>query len=244
MGEFDKDHDGSDLDCVDLTLTEDWSLTDRVHWLLKRTIIDGKIPLGTRLVEKDLANRLKVSRSPLREAIQRLQFDGLVRIVPRKESYVVEFSEKELLDIFQVRENLEGLAVQLAAVRITNEQLDAIERELVHVQEILSDDEASYPMESNRDFHDVILEASGNKRLADIMRMLQSPFQLLRRLSAAVPGRARSALNEYFGIFEALRARDGELVRKRTCEHIQNALASTIQVIEREGEDRIDKKAS
>ena len=56
-----------------------------------------------------------------------------MRIVPRKGSYVVEFSEKELLDIFQVRENLEGLAVQLAAVRITNEQLDAIERELVHV---------------------------------------------------------------------------------------------------------------
>lgn len=232
------------LDSVDLTLTENWSLADRVYSLLKKTIIEGKIPLGARLVEKDLASRLDVSRSPLREAIQRLQFDGLVRIVPRKGSYLVEFSEKELLDIFQVREQLEGLAVQLAVETITVAQLDAMEQKLFRVQEILSDDKASYPMEDERDFHDAILEASGNKRLADIMRTLQWQFQLLRRRSGAVPGRARCALNEHLGILEALRACNGELARKRMCEHIWNSLASTIQAIEREGADGIDKKAS
>lgn len=240
MIEFDMVREDNHLDIANLTLTEDWSLADRVYLLLKKTIIEGKIPLGTRLVEKDLARRLDISRSPLREAIQRLQFDGLVRIVPRKGSYLVEFSEKELLDIFQVREQLEGLAVQLAAETITVAQLDAMEQILFRVQEILSDDKASYPMEDERDFHDAILEISGNKRLADITRTLQLQFQLLRRQSVAVPGRARCALNEHLGILEALRACDGELARKRMCKHIRNSLTSTIQAIERERADGID----
>lgn len=228
------EREGNHLVSVDLTLTQDWSLADRVYWLLKKKIVEGEIPLGTRLVEKDLASRLDVSRSPLREAIQRLQFDGLMRIVPRKGSYVVDFSEKELLDIFQVREQLEGLAVQLAAETITVAQLDAMEQKLVLVQEILSDDKASYPMEVDRDFHDAILEDSGNKQLAEIIQTLQGRLQLLRQRSGAVPGRALCALNEHFGILEALRAGDGELARKRMCEHIRNSLASTIQALERE----------
>jgi DNA-binding GntR family transcriptional regulator len=235
---------GNHLDNVDLTLTDDWSLADRVYQLLKKTILEGKIPLGARLIEKDLAQRLNVSRSPLREAIQRLQFEGLVRTVPRKGSYVIEFSEKELLDVFQVREHLEGLAAQLAADRMTPVQLDAIEQVLLQAQAVLGDDHASYPQASERDFHEAILDASRNDRLADMMRTLRWQFQLLRRRSGASHRRAHIALQEHFAILEALRAGDGELARQRMCEHIQNSMASTMLVLKSEGTGNVEKKAS
>lgn len=224
------------LDTSDFTLTDDRSLGDRVYELLKEMILEGKIPLGTRLIEKNLAKRLDISRSPLREAIQRLQFEGLVRTVPRKGSYVIQFSAQELTDIFRVREQLEALAARLAATRITNRRLDTIENDLLRVQEILeSSEEESYPRESERDFHETILHASGNGRLIDIMTTLHSQLQLLRRRSGASPERARKSLREHFAILETLRARDGEQAHERMRVHIQNSLANTLEALVMEG---------
>src|SRR5690606_12292208 len=108
-------------------------LRELVFEVLREAIITGKLRPGERLMEVQLAEELGVSRTPVREAIRKLELEGLVLMIPRRGAYVAEISMKDIADVFEIRAALEGLAAQLAAERCTPEEIENLERSLVQI---------------------------------------------------------------------------------------------------------------
>lgn len=147
-------------------------LRDVVFNTLRQGILTGSLKPGERLMEIHLANRLGVSRTPIREAIRMLELEGLVTMVPRKGAEVARISSQDLSDVLEVRRVLDGLATELACARITQEEKEELKCcENDFVKAIESKDVTKIA-KADVDFHDVILRASGNKRLIQMMNNL------------------------------------------------------------------------
>ena len=208
-------------------------LRDVVFETLRDAIITQVLKPGERLMEIQLADEMGVSRTPVREAIRKLELEGLVIMVPRKGAYVAGVSMKDIHEVYEVRAALEMLAVSLAAERITDEELDALERQVLRESEA----EASEDIDENTldnivyidtTFHDIIYQAANNQRLVQFLNILQEQLQRFRAASLSRPGRSKTALEEHKQIIEALSERNGELAAKLAKEHIDNAESAMI----------------
>ena len=176
-----------------------------------------------------------VSRTPVREAIRKLELEGLVVMVPRKGAYVAGVSMKDIHEVYEVRAALEMLAVSLAAERITDEELDALERQVLRESEAEANaDEHSLDniIYIDSSFHDIIYQAAHNQRLVQFVNILQEQLQRFRAASLSRPGRSKTALEEHKQIVEALAERNGELAAKLAKEHIDNAESAMISGME------------
>jgi DNA-binding GntR family transcriptional regulator len=183
-----------------------------VYTALKRDLLQGTIRPGERILDADICRRLKVSRTPVREALLALARDGLVRIVPRQGYFATEIGVSEALDAYQLRIVLEPLATALAARRISDEELTELRQllsELSRVEESASDTAVVDAIELNKKFHVLIAEASGNLRLA---RVLSDLLDALSRLVVVDlrtrRGTAGTWRDEHEKILAALEAHD------------------------------------
>ncbi len=210
-------------------------LRDVVFETLRDAIIKQVLKPGERLMEIQLADEMGVSRTPVREAIRKLELEGLVVMVPRKGAYVAGVSMKDIHEVYEVRAALEMLAVTLAAERITDEELDALERQ------VLKESEAEKNGDENAldniiyidsTFHDIIYQAAHNQRLVQFVNILQEQLQRFRAASLSRPGRSKTALLEHKQIVEALAERNGDLAAKLAKEHIENAENAMISGME------------
>lgn len=214
-------------------------LRDVVFETLRGSIITQVLKPGERLMEIQLADEMGVSRTPVREAIRKLELEGLVVMVPRKGAYVAGVSMKDIHEVYEVRSALEMLAVTLAAERITEEELDALERQVLRESE-----EEDKPNKGDLDsiiyidssFHDIIYQAAHNQRLVQFINILQEQLQRFRAASLSTPGRSKTALEEHKKIVEALSERNGELAAQLAREHIENAENAMILQMEEKGE--------
>ncbi|MCL6560377.1 MAG: GntR family transcriptional regulator, partial [Firmicutes bacterium] len=197
----------------------------------------GRLRPGERLMEIQLAEEMGVSRTPVREAIRKLELEGFVVMVPRKGAYVAGISVKDIVDVFEVRAALEALAAGLAAERITEEELDKLERSLVQINELSSGDNISAIVEGDINFHDVIYRASRNQRLVQIITHLQEQIHRFRMTSLSQPGRTKVAIDEHKKIVEAISDRNIELAQTLAREHIENAEQSLLNTMREEGAD-------
>lgn len=198
-------------------------LRELVFESIREAIIGGQLPPGERLMEIQLAEEMGVSRTPVREAIRKLELEGLVVMIPRKGAYVSGLSMKDISDVFEIRGALEGLAAELASERITDEELENMERHLVRISEGIEKGDITSVVEIDTDFHSMLYTASRNQRLGQIINNLREQIQRFRQTSLSYPGRMRVALEEHRRIIEAISARDAELARKLAAEHIENA---------------------
>ena len=213
-------------------------LRDVVFETLRDAIITQVLKPGERLMEIQLADEMGVSRTPVREAIRKLELEGLVVMVPRKGAYVAGVSMKDIHEVYEVRSALEMLAVTLAAERITEEELDALERQVLRESE-----EEDKPNKGDLDsiiyidssFHDIIYQAAHNQRLVQFINILQEQLRF-RAASLSTPGRSKTALEEHKKIVEALSERNGELAAQLAREHIENAENAMISQMEEKGE--------
>jgi len=206
-------------------------LREVVFEALREAIIKGVLKPGERLMEIQLAEELGVSRTPVREAFRKLELEGFVVMVPRKGAYVAGISLKDIAAVFEVRAALEGLAAGLAAERITEEELEELERILVQMAEIIEKGDLSGFVESDTRFHDVLYQTSRNQRLIQILSTLRDEIQRFRSVSLAYPGRMKEALEEHRKIVEAIAARDEDLAKKVAIEHIENAETSLLNSV-------------
>ena len=206
-------------------------LRELVFEALREAIIKGVLKPGERMMEIQLAEEMGVSRTPVREAIRKLELECLVAMVPRKGAYVADLSMKDIVEVFEIRGALEGLAAELAAERITEEELEELERYLVRIMESIGADDLSLMVEVDTDFHTQLYKASRNERLSQIISNLREQIQRFRKTSLAVPGRMKAALEEHKKIVEAISARDGVLARHLAEEHIENAENSLMDAI-------------
>ncbi|MBO4948199.1 MAG: GntR family transcriptional regulator [Peptococcaceae bacterium] len=210
-------------------------LRDVVFETLRDAIIKQVLKPGERLMEIQLADEMGVSRTPVREAIRKLELEGLVVMVPRKGAYVAGVSMKDIHEVYEVRAALEMLAVSLAAERITDEELDALERQVLRESEAEANaDEHSLDniIYIDSSFHDIIYQAAHNQRLVQFVNILQEQLQRFRAASLSRPGRSKTALEEHKQIVEALAERNGELAAKLAKEHIDNAESAMISGME------------
>ncbi len=195
-------------------------LREIVYEELKRQIMIGEIAPGTRMMEVELADEMGVSRTPIREAIRKLEKEGLVSIEPRRGAYAAEVSIKEMLDVLEVREFLEGMAAGLAAEKYTKEDeagliavTDAYKNAVIsgEIQEIVKADAA---------FHQFIVNMSGNKTLVQMVSQVQELSLRFRYLFYDDFSRFEQLPTEHKEIVEAIMQGNREKARVEMSGHI------------------------
>lgn len=144
-------------------------LRDVVFRTLREAILEGELKPGERLMEIQLANRLGVSRTPIREAIRMLELEGLVIMIPRKGAIVAEITEKNLTDVLEVRRVLEELAVELSAARITDDQLVELEKAAEDFKRELDTGSVNDIARCDEAFHCIIMDSTENEKLVQLL---------------------------------------------------------------------------
>lgn len=173
-------------------------------------------------MEIKLANQLGVSRTPIREAIRKLELDGLVLIVPRRGAEVAQITEKSLRDVLEVRRSLEALAVQLACERIDSQGLQDLKNAEEDFEKVLGNDDITVVAEADVAFHDVIYMATDNQRLIQLLsnfreQMYRYRVEYLKRKESHP-----KLLEEHQGIICAIEKGDVTTATMITCQHINN----------------------
>ncbi|WP_198851429.1 GntR family transcriptional regulator [Alicyclobacillus sp. SO9] len=181
----------------------------RVYQILREQILLGELKAGERLIERELAERLRISRTPVREALRKLDSEGFIEIIPRRGGIVVELTDKDILDMFRILETLEVLAVRQAAERITPSQQDMLNQiDVTDASQMIA----------------AICEVAKNKKLTDMLRSLLDMIRATARLGREQPGRAEEAAHEHREIIKAVQAGDGDAAEEYIHLHVQQSV--------------------
>lgn len=206
-------------------------LRDVVFNTLRQAILRGELKPGERLMEIQLANKLGVSRTPIREALRKLELEGLVNMVPRKGAEVADITEKSLRDVLEVRKALEELSVQLACEKITEEEIEELKRVAERFKDTLDDQDVTKIAEADVAFHDVIYTATDNQKLILLLNNLREQMYRYRveylKKEEAYP----QLIAEHEELIDNISKRNKEEATRIMCEHIDNQVATVINVI-------------
>ncbi len=214
------------------------TLTELAYQSIKEDILAWHIKPGECVSEQQLADRLGISRTPVREALQTLARDGLVTIIPRKGTFVREISVEDIVEIYNLREVIEGLAARLAAPLIDQDILARLNEAFVRIGELaaannwqLSDDKQEELISLDFVLHDVIVRSSRSPRLVQIIETLNDQVQRTRVLSSYVLDRVEYSIVSHREIIGALIQRNGELAERSVREHIANSREAVVESI-------------
>ena len=215
----------------EVTMNEYLPLRDVVFNTLRRAILRGELKPGERLMEIQLANKLGVSRTPIREAIRKLELEGLVLMIPRKGAEVAEITEKNLRDVLEVRCALEELAVQLACDRIERNRIRELHAAAAHFRDILDSDDITQVAAADEAFHDVIFKATGNERLIQLLNNLREQMYRYRIEYLKKKECYPQLLKEHATIMKAIEEHDKEKATRITGQHINNQVDTVVDTI-------------
>lgn len=215
------------------------TIADAAYVALRNAIVFGELPAGHRLLERELALRLAVSRTPIREALRRLSEEGLVSGVPNRGFVVRTVGLQEAEHVYTVRQPLEVLAAQLAAGRCTPRDLAELEGCLVRAERAAAAGDWRTVIQENNAFHDLIARASGNPVLTRMLDLLRNQVNLVRMaLWARMPSRPTETLRQHREILEALRRRDPQAAGAAAQAHLRSSWRSLWQALQKEGSGR------
>lgn len=188
---------------------------------LRNAIFENKLKEGDRLVENIIASSMGVSRTPVREALRQLEIEGLAVNIPRKGTIVVGISIEDAVEIYDIREVLEGLAVRLACLNISRLEI----RKLKEIIQFMEDniDDVEHIEQAHRELHNIILNASKSKRLISQLENIHEYLKSLRRVSLNGLERRKTAVMEHKMIVASIEAGDEMLAEKEAKAHVRNA---------------------
>ena len=212
---------------------------------LRDAIRRGVLKPGERLMEIQLAEELGVSRTPVREAIRKLELEGYVIMMPRRGTYVASMSIRDINEIFEIRTSLESLSNGLAAERITAEELESLQRLLVQIGGYVEDGDMENIVKTDIEFHDLLYHASRNSRLLGIISNLRDQLTRFRTLSMSYPGRLEATQEEHREIVEAIAEGDMKRAKKAAERHMEmseKTLLKAIDAKKKEQEKKSGKK--
>ncbi|MBS4055118.1 MAG: GntR family transcriptional regulator [Thermaerobacter sp.] len=204
-----------------IEITDLRPIRDIVYESLRSAIMMGHLAPGERLVESEVADRLQVSRTPVREALRMLEKDGIAVSVPRRGTVVVGLKIEDALEIYNILSVLEGLVARLAAQNITPEEITAL-KELKRHKPPLGDF-AEYAR-IFAEFNAILNRASRSERLIRLMDTYASQLSCLRYVSLDSPERQSASWDEHLGLIEAIEARDELLAEERAKQHVAKAM--------------------
>lgn len=210
---------GNDLN---VNMNEYLPLRDVVFNTLRQAILKGELAPGERLMEIALAERLGVSRTPIREAIRKLELEGLVLMIPRKGAEVAKISEKSLRDVLEVRRSLEELAIELACQRMDEEAVLELEAAQEAFRRAMKSGDVMKIAETDEAYHDVIYKGTGNDRLVQILNNLREQMYRYRLEYIKDEDKRQILLIEHENILRAVRFRKVEEAKHAMREHIDN----------------------
>lgn len=201
---------------------ESFLISIKVYETIRDAIISGKFSPGTKLTVDDLSKELNVSRTPVKEALVKLEREGLVENIPRRGMYVAKISIEDALEIYELREVLEGFAVRKASENIDKESLKLLKEILNKGENYIRDGNLKDYSNIDEQFHKILWNLSGNKRLFKILENIRSIIRLLMTSSVNIPGRASASLLEHRKILSAIEKNNPELAESYMKEHIKN----------------------
>lgn len=202
---------------------------------LRDAINKGVLSPGERLMEIQIAEEMGVSRTPVREAIRKLELEGFVVMIPRRGTYVANISIKDINEVYEIRTALDILAGGLAAERINDEEIEEMRQLLVLTEKYIEEKNLNEIIEIDSKFHDVLYTASRNERLVNIINNLREQITSIRGQSMNYPGRLADTLNEHREIVESIATRDIDRAQEAVRVHLENAEQTLLQAID-EGE--------
>ncbi len=209
---------------------------------LREAIRRGILKPGERIMEIQLAEELGVSRTPVREAIRKLELEGYVVMMPRRGTYVANMSIRDINEIFEIRTSLESLSNGLAAEHITDEELEHLQRLLVIIGGYIKEGNMEKIVETDIEFHDLMYHAARNQRLVGIISNLRDQLTRFRTLSMSHPGRLEATLEEHKAIVEAIANGDRRSASKAAERHMENSEKTLLQAMEAMKEKRSKAK--
>lgn len=204
------------------------SLSDIAYQKIKRMILDMQLLPGSSLTEMGLIETLEMSRTPIREALYRLQQEKFVELMPRKGWFVSEIKLQDIQQLFVIREALEGIATHQAATAIPDDRLQQMAATLAALEPQLVNDEAN-ATDAGDGIHPLILEFAGNPYLNSIMTIYLDRLEMFHVIAMHLPGRKLQSWHEHRAILQALMQRDAALAEQRMREHIRSSLESILQ---------------
>ena len=204
---------------------------DYVYEQLYNAILSGRFKPGEHLVLEDLADEMGTSRTPLREAIRRLQTEGLVEFTPHRGAVVTELSVEELIELYHIRSVLDGLAARLAAENLSQKELARLEKITIQSEQKLDPQNPDGFEDFNRDFHEIIYRGANAPRLYEMIASLYAQARRHRHLSLLSPGRISQILVEHRNILNALIARDANAAELYAREHHDNTAKVLVQLV-------------
>ena len=214
------------------TMNEYLPLRDVVFNTLRRAIITGEFAPGERLMEISIANRLGVSRTPVREAIRKLELEGLVIMIPRKGAQVAKITEKSLRDVIEIRCVLEEFAASLACERITEEGKEKLKEAHRQFVEAAQTNDIIDIVEKDEQFHDAIFQATCNDRLITIINNLREQFYRYRMEYVKDIEQHSVLVTEHEQLLHAIFNQDSETAKQIMRTHLKNQQEGVIQAIQ------------
>ncbi|MCI6121654.1 GntR family transcriptional regulator [Lachnospiraceae bacterium HCP28S3_F9] len=214
-----------------VNMNEYLPLRDVVFNTLRQAILRGELKPGERLMEIQLANKLGVSRTPIREAIRKLELEGLVLMIPRKGAEVADITEKSLRDVLEVRKALEELAVQLTCDKITKEQIRELEQAAEQFKKTLKSNDITEIAEADVRFHDIIYLATDNQKLILLLNNLREQMYRYRIEYLKRADKYSQLLAEHEEIIRHIEKKQKKEAAEIVCKHIDNQVAAVMDLI-------------
>lgn len=214
------------------TQNSDASRASRGMWVseaLRADIQDGRYGPGDRVTELEVAERLGVSRTPVREALRRLESEGLLVSLPWRGVVVAELDRAQVLELYAMREVLEGTAARFSAQHADDAEIDLMRDLLAH--EAKASDDSGLTARINRDLHEIIHTSARNRYLLSTLHALRNALSLLKGTTFAAPGRPAQGLAEHHAIVEAISQRDGDAAETAARLHIANARRTRLKML-------------
>lgn len=206
-------------------------LRETVCEALRSAIRTGVLEPGERLMEVQLAEELGISRTPVREAIRKLEQEGYVIMMPRRGTYVSSVSVSDIKEIFEIRTALESLTTSLAAMRIEPDELENLRALLTEIEGHIERRDIDKIVETDIKFHGLLYQVSRNERLVTIISNLKEQLARFRTLSMSYPGRLHATLAEHRAMVEAIAAGDVEAARDAAERHMEQAEATLLKAM-------------
>lgn len=216
-------------DSWQMGMNEFLPLRDAVFNTLRQAILTGELKPGERLMEVRLADKLGVSRTPIREAIHKLELEGLVTMIPRRGAEVAQITEKSMNDVLEVRRALDALCVELACDRITEEELEALEKACGNFGQAVRTGDVRKITQTDVALHDIILQATGNQRLIQLVNNLSEQMYRYRFEYIKDVRQYDGLVEEHRIIYESIVNKDKETASHAAKMHIDNQKKAIIR---------------
>lgn len=213
-------------------------LSKKVYRIIKSGIIDGSLKPGTKLLEVKIADKMGISRTPIREALRELAAKGFVKMIPNQGIVVSSDSAEDIREVMQIRGVLEGLAGRLAVAMINKEEISRLENLIKQMEKFSKKNDPLGFGEVDAEFHNIIVNICRNKRLMQIRKNITEQAHRYRIKSLNVPGRLEYSTEEHRKIAEALKKKDAKAADKSIQKHIENTLKNILSHVTVKKEDK------